>query len=72
METETNHSMFSEEAVPCAQCGSVQTHRVPQAVGVTYATEGFYHIDSGKRFESQLSNRGKQIWERKKAELNVR
>ena len=70
-EQEVIHPMSVDVEVPCIQCGSIDTHRVPQVANVVYATTGFYHIDSGKRFESQLSERGKEIWKRKKVEAGV-
>lgn len=69
--TEATHPMNSEVTVCCSKCGSDRTHRVPQIFNAVYAIEGFYHTDSGKRFESQLSEKGKDIWRRKKAELGV-
>ena len=65
---EITMSMTSETRPTCTTCGSKATHRIPARVNIVFATEGFYHIDSGKRFESQLSPRGKRIWEKAKKE----
>jgi len=53
-------------------CGSSDTHRLfTNPPSVVYATTGFHHIDSGKRFESQLSPKGKQVWEKAKRDVGV-
>lgn len=54
---------------PCPVCRSNKTRRLfTNPPAVVYKTDGFYHIDSGKRFESQLSKRGKEIWDKAKVE----
>jgi len=70
-EFEKSQSIPRDKPTNCEDCGSSKTHRIPQLPAIVFATAGFYHIDSGKRFESQLSDRGKQIWQRKKAEAGV-
>jgi len=56
----------------CSVCGSSDTHRLfTNPPSVVYATTGFHHIDSGKRFESQLSPKGKQVWEKAKRDVGV-
>ena len=70
-EFEESQSILRDKPTNCRDCGSGKTHRIPQLPSVVYATDGFFHIDSGKRFESQLSERGKQIWAKAKAEAGV-
>ena len=48
----------------CGLCGSLDTRRIFSMPGVIYKTEGFTKIDSGERFESQLTPRGKEIWKK--------
>ena len=71
VETEVAHSIYWDKPVYCEECGSAKTHRTPQLPNVIFATTGFFHIDSGKRFESQLSERGKQVWAKSKAKAGV-
>lgn len=57
---------------PCPGCGgNTDVHRVYTPVASVFKISGFYHVDSGKRFESQLSERGREIWNRKKQKLGV-
>jgi len=68
---EKSHPIYWDKPVHCEECGSNKTHRIPQLPGIIFATTGFFHIDSGKRFESQLSERGKQVWAKSKAKAGV-
>lgn len=51
----------------CPNCGN-PAKRVLSMPAIIYKADGFYSIDSGKRFESQLTPRGKEIYNKAKAE----
>lgn len=57
-------------SLSCPVCGQRAT-RSFSPTPVHYTTGGFYSIDSGKRFESQLSPRGKEIYEKAKLKAGV-
>lgn len=50
----------------CAKCGK-QSKRLFSVVPAIFKCDGFYHIDSGKRFTSQLGPVGKEVYEKVRA-----
>ena len=58
------------EKTLCPKCRRVSTRHYT-LTPVIYKTDGFFSIDSGQRFESQLSEDGKKKYRQKRAEGKV-
>jgi len=68
---EVSQPMSSVHQPHCSACGSKKTRRLfSNPPGIVFSTTGFYHVDSGKRFESQLSPETRERWHKQKAEAN--
>ena len=52
--------------VNCPRCNE-RANRVFNPLGIIYKVGGFYSIDSGQRYESQLTPKGKEIYQKAKA-----
>ena len=60
----------SIERVNCPTCKQ-PSKRVFSPLGVIYKVGGFYSIDSGQRYESQLTAKGKEIYQKAKAKAEA-
>jgi len=69
-ELEVYRSMSDEATQRCPHCRRV-LKRVYSATPAVYKVDGFYSIDSGKRYESQLTSKGKEIYQKAKAKAGV-
>ena len=58
------------ERALCPRCHRVSARHYT-VTPIIYKTDGFFSIDSGKRFESQLSKGGKEKFQKAKAEGKV-
>lgn len=63
--------MKEERKIACCPKCLAPAFRVFSPTPVHYATTGFYSIDSGKRYESQLTPKGKEIYEKAKLKAGV-
>lgn len=63
---EVTRSMTDDSFQHCPACRR-KAKRVFSATPAIYRVGGFYSIDSGQRFESQLTPRGKEIYRTAKA-----
>lgn len=68
---EANQVIEKRQFAPCPKCNKPSNRQFNVMPAVHYKGTGFYSIDSGKRFESQLSKAGIESYRQKKAEGKV-
>ena len=65
---EANQPIAKRQYAECPQCKQASVRQFSAMPAVHYKGTGWYSIDSGKRFESQLSKDGKQKYQKARAE----
>ena len=67
---EVTRSMTDDSFQHCPKCRT-KAKRVFTPLPTIYRVGGFYHVDSGRRFESQLTPKGREIYQKAKVKAGV-